>query len=56
MGGLRVQMSPWPRHLLPDEDVVNDGGAAKYDSEPDHDRGDDGRGRVEVEKCVQDDA
>ena len=42
-------------YLLPDIDVVYDGGPAEDDAQPDDDGGHDGRGGVEVDKGEQHD-
>ncbi len=42
-------------YLLPDVDVVYNGGTAEDDAQPDDDGGDNGRGRVEVHKREQHD-
>jgi hypothetical protein len=42
-------------YLLPDVDVVYNGGTAEDDAQPDDDGGDNGRGRVEVDKREQHD-
>jgi hypothetical protein len=42
-------------YLLPDVDVVYNSGPAEDDAQPDDDGGDNGRGRVEVDKREQHD-